>query len=74
MEKGEKQITKADINITLVMTAWNESGLDTAVKGKLQSQGKHTTPLWAVTKDLAFHVKVDRIHANRKQKSCTNKS
>lgn len=32
------------MNIIVVMTAWNESVLNTAVKEKLWSQGKHTTP------------------------------
>lgn len=73
-KEGKKQITKADINIILVMTAWDENGLITVVKGKLRSQGKHTTPLGAVTIDLTCHMKVDRTRANREEKSTTNTS
>lgn len=56
------------------MTAWDENGLITVVKGKLRSQGKHTTPLGAVTIDLTCHMKVDKTCANREQKSTTNTS
>lgn len=73
-KRKKKQITKADINIILVMTAWDENGLITVVKGKLQSQEKHTTPLGAVTIDLTCHMKVDKTCANREQKSTTNTS